>query len=97
MAKALLSACAGRFRWVTGFPPPDGRRERSAVRDVRSCGEVRRRLADPSPVSLQDLPAEMREHMEGCALCARALWARQIFHETLEALLRTRAARTMGK
>ncbi len=51
------------------------------------CEDVRGRLAALAVLRPEEMPPEVREHLEGCALCARAMVARRAMQETLEALL----------
>lgn len=54
---------------------------------MTSCAEVREGLTELAAVRPEELSPEVREHLAGCAPCARALLARRVFQQALEALL----------
>jgi len=54
---------------------------------VTSCGDVGDALSELAAVPPEELPATVREHLAGCAPCARALWARRAMQQAIEALL----------
>jgi hypothetical protein len=54
---------------------------------MHGCAEVRKGLAGLAALRREELPPGVREHVEECPSCARALLARRAFQEALEALL----------
>jgi len=45
---------------------------------MKSCGEVEKRLVELSALRTPEVPAEIREHLAGCAACTRALTAARL-------------------